>query len=193
MTPAPVATSDADQLRARLGPGARRDAPGAPAEALTQARRGMAFFARQLNAVPDDSLALSTRIPGWDRAHLVAHISLEARAQALALAALRGHVSDEEWSSDLEFAATLPPRALRHLFEHAHVHVNVEWRDLSTTHWTQAVALADGATVPAGNLPMLQAGRLWWGAVALGIGATHDEIPAAVPCPDGRFRNMATA
>jgi maleylpyruvate isomerase len=195
MTPSPATVSDADQLRARLGPGARYDASGAPVEALSHARRGMAFFARHLNALPDEGLAMPSRIAGWHRAHLVAHVSLQARALAVALAALRGQVSDEDedWSNDIDLAATLPPRALRHLFEHAHVHVNVEWRDLSTAHWARTVALSDGGTIPTQDLPMRQAGLLWWGAVALGMGASEDEIPASVICPNSSYRGAAKA
>ena len=193
MTPTPGDASGADALRARLGKGARYDAPDAPAEALRQARRGMAYFARHLNALPDEGLAMPSRVPGWRCAHLVAHVSLQARAQALALAALRGQVSDEDedWSNDIDLAATLPTRALRHLFEHAHVHVNVEWRDLTSAQWAETVVLSDGLTVRASDLPMLQASLLWWGAVALGAGATKGEIPAGVACQDGRLLNAA--
>jgi maleylpyruvate isomerase len=179
---------DADSLRSRLGKGARFDATGAPAEAMRLARHGMAFFARQLNALSDDQLGGPSRVKGWTRAHVVAHVSIEARSQALALTALRGQVleDDFDWDPDVDLTATLPPRALRHLFDHAHVHVNVEWRDLASADWSRTIMLTpDDDPLPAQDLPLRQAGLLWWGAVALNASARPEDIPTGIAVPTG--------
>jgi maleylpyruvate isomerase len=187
MINAPAMASDMGSLRARLGKGARFDAPGAPAQALRLARHGMAAFARQLNTLSDDALTHASRVPGWSRAHVVAHVSIEARAQALILATLRGQAleDDFDWQPDVDLTATLPPRALRHLFDHAHVHVNVEWRDLLAKDWSRAVTLPPSLAVDVQDLPARQAALLWWGAVALHAAATESDIPAEVALPTG--------
>lgn len=183
-----------DALRARLGVGARHDAPGAPGDGLRLARHGMAFFARHLNGVSDGDLGRPSRIPGWHRAHVVAHVSLEARTQALALAALRGQLPEDDfgWTPDVDLTASLPTRALRHLYEHAHVHINVEWRDLTSAQWHQSVALETGETATAHDLPSRHAALLWWGAVALNTEATATEIPRGLYLPPGPLQAIAT-
>lgn len=187
MTPGAATATGAAQLRSRLGKGARFDAPGAPAGALLLARRGMAFFARQLNMLTDQDLAGPSLLAGWRRAHVVTETSVAARSQALLLTALRGGVLDDEfdWEPDVDLTATLPPRALRHLFDHAHVHLNVEWRDLAAAGWSGRVAVAPGETLPVSDLPLRHASVLWWGAVALNGPASAAEIPAGVPAPPG--------
>lgn len=183
-----------DALRARLGVGARHDAPGAPSDGLRLARHGMAFFARHLNGLSDRDLGQPSRVPGWQRAHVVAHVSLAARTQALALAALRGQPPEDDfgWPPDVDLTASLPTRALRHLYEHAHVHINVEWRDLTTAQWDQPATLESGETANARDLPMRHAALLWWGAVALNTDAAATEIPRGLYLPPGPLQAMAT-
>jgi maleylpyruvate isomerase len=190
MTSGPAMATNAESLRSRLGKGARFDAVGAPADALRLARHGMAFFARQLNALSDDQLAEPARVKGWTRAHVVAHVSIEARSQALALAALRGQLleDDFDWDPDVDLTATLPPRALRHLYDHAHVHVNVEWRDFASADWSRTVDLSPDDRVPVQELPLRQARLLWWGAIALNASAGPDDIPTGIAAPPGPLK-----
>jgi maleylpyruvate isomerase len=63
---------------------ARHDQTKDPAllDALLQARRGTAFFARKLNELPDAELDGATLLPGWTRRHVVAHVGYNARAIA---------------------------------------------------------------------------------------------------------------
>ena len=49
---------------------------------LLEARRGTAFFARQLGELPDDELDGPSLLPGWTRRHLVAHVGYNAQAIA---------------------------------------------------------------------------------------------------------------
>jgi len=173
-----------EALKARQGKGARYDAPSAPAGALLLARRGTAYFARKLMELSDTELYRPAAVEGFTRAHVVARISYDARYQALALEALaKGEVytlpGDEKHRlPGLDLAATLPARALRHLFHHAEVHLNVCWRDLTDAQWDREVELSDGSKTIARNLPVLRAGVVWFGAVDLGNGAREEDIPA---------------
>ena len=51
-------------------------------DALLQARRGTAFFARKLNELTDADLDGVSLLPGWTRRHVVAHVGYNARAIA---------------------------------------------------------------------------------------------------------------
>ncbi|NTZ64109.1 MULTISPECIES: maleylpyruvate isomerase N-terminal domain-containing protein [Hyphomicrobiales] len=173
-----------EALKARQGKGARYDAPNAPAEDLLLARRGTAHFARKLMELPDAELYAPSAVEGLTRAHVVARIGYDARHQALALEAFgKGEiytlpVLEEQQLPSLDLAATLPARALRHLFQHSEVHLNVCWRDLTEEQWDREVVLVDGTTVPTRALPGIRAAAVWQGALDLGNGMRDAELPA---------------
>jgi len=179
-------------LRARQGAGARYDADAAPADDLLLARRGAAFFARKLNEVHDVEFADPSRIAGRSRAHIAADVSFRARTMAIALKGMREGLTAEEegWRPDLSLAVTLPVRAIRNLYYHSDVHLNVELRDLSDAHWQEDVKLG-GAKVPVRDLPRLRARHVWLGALALGNGARPADLPAVFR--DGLGEGLAAA
>lgn len=171
-------------LRERQGPGARYDSPNAPARELTWARRGTAYFARKLNELTDAELDEPSLLPGWSRRHLVAHVGYNARALTRLLTWARTGVetpmyaSPEQRNAEIERGATLPARALRHLFAHSEVHLNVEWRDLPGTAWDTQVRTAQGRLVPARETGWMRTREVWVHAVDLGNGgSTHDFPP----------------
>ncbi|MEP0454895.1 MAG: maleylpyruvate isomerase N-terminal domain-containing protein [Roseibium sp.] len=181
MTPGDTAARDA--LRARQGDGARYDAEAAPHDDLLQARRGTAYFARKLNELSDAELLGPALRDGWTRAQLVAHISYHARLFAHLLEAARTGISQpiaENRDTEIGFGTTLPPHALRSLFRHAEVHLNVEWRDLTDKGWSAPLRLPDGAAITARETPILRAKEVWQGAIDLGNGAGIADVPHAV-------------
>ncbi|MCR8551001.1 maleylpyruvate isomerase N-terminal domain-containing protein [Salipiger sp. P9] len=173
-----------DALRQRQGLGARYDAPEAPAQDLALARSGTAYFARKLNELDDAALYAPSRVAGMTRAHVVCAVSYQARAIARqAEAATAGAqippLRDPEWDAleDLDLGATLPPRALRHLFDHSAVHLDVVWRDLPGAGWDLMGAGADGTPRPLRATAMERAGMLWQSALELGNGARERDLP----------------
>lgn len=128
-----------DQARAALrlaqGKGARHDAPEAPAATLAAVRLGTACFARQLNNLTDAQLRDPSALPGQSRAHVVAAVALAARAISWQI---EGDAPPDAaaYLADVDGAATLPARALRHLLDHTAIHLNVVWRDLPGPLWT---------------------------------------------------------
>ena len=172
--------------RERQGKGARYDATSAPHEDLLLARRGTAFFARKMIELSDTDLYGPSAIPSQSRAHVVVHISFVARRQALMLEALcnadlRTIPEDQEQHfADLDLAATLPPRAIRHLFRHSEVHLNVCWRDLTDTQWDMPLSQSDSSRVTPRQLPRLRAVQIWHAAVSLMNGANERELPASL-------------
>jgi maleylpyruvate isomerase len=155
-------------------------------QSLLQARRGTAFFARKLNELPDAELDGGTLLPGWTRRHIVAHVGYNARAIARLIEWAATGVETPMYSSpeardhEIEFGATLSPIALRHLFDHSAVHLNVEWRDLPADAWHHKVKTAQGRTVPAEETVWMRIREVWIHAVDLDNGATFTDIPAPV-------------
>ncbi|WP_284976812.1 maleylpyruvate isomerase family mycothiol-dependent enzyme [Arthrobacter sp. efr-133-TYG-104] len=155
-------------------------------DALLQARRGTAFFARKLNELSDSGLDGGTLLPGWTRRHVVAHVGYNARALARLIEwAATGvetpmYPSPEARHHEIEFGATLSPIALRNLFDHSAVHLNVEWRDLPADAWHHKVKTAQGRTVPAAETVWMRTREVWIHAVDLNNGATFNDVPAAV-------------
>lgn len=126
---------------------ARHDAPGAPHGDLLHMRRGTAFFARVLADLSDEDIA---QIP--ERRMIIAEVSLWARKTALGVKSQRTPLSDEEaeFEVDVPYTATLTIPALRHLFTHSALHLNVELRDLEDQHWASVV-----------DIPMQRAEAIW--------------------------------
>lgn len=170
-------------LRERQGAGARYDADSAPHANLDLARRGTAYFARRLMQLDDDDLDAPSLLPGWTRRHLVAHVGYNARAVARLVEWARTGVetpmyaSDTQRADEIALGATLPTRALRHLVDHAAVHLDVEWRDLSDAQWDAEVVTAQGRTVPARETAWMRAKEVWVHAVDLDDGGSFLDFP----------------
>lgn len=175
-----------EALRERQGAGARYDAPNAPATELAWARTGTAYFARKLNELTDDELDRAGLLSGWNRAALVAHVGYNARALTRLCAWARTGVetpmyqSAEQRNLEIERGATLPGHALRHLFAHSEVHLNVEWRDLTDDQWDHQVRTAQGRTVPARETAWMRTREVWIHAVDLDNGGSFRDFPPAV-------------
>jgi maleylpyruvate isomerase len=175
------------ELRARQGAGARYDATAAPAQALDLARRGTAYFARLVNNLDDDDLHGPSRVAGRNRRWLIASIGLQARMLAESVAWARANAGRdilpfklEADKEDIDFAATLPSQALRNLFAHSEVHLNVEWRDLTNEGWQVTVRDAKGFTMAMTQTPVTRATALWQAALDLNAGSRRADMPAAL-------------
>ncbi|TQI65327.1 maleylpyruvate isomerase [Bosea sp. AK1] len=172
-------------LRERQGDGARYEAPEAPAETLGWARLGTAYFARLLNNLADTDLRKPSLVPGWRRSHIVAQVGYQARALTrLTEWAASGtpqamYPSERARLDEVENGSTLPTRALRGLFRHAAVHLDVEWRDLSGPAWDAELALPDGRLITARDTGWIRAREIWLRAVDLDAGGSFLDMPAA--------------
>jgi len=181
-------------LRERQGAGARYDAPTAPAADLLLARRGTAYFARQLNGLTDAELTGPSAIAGWARSRIVVGVAFQARWLARLAAAARLDlevetiVDPELFLEDIELAATLPAHALRYLFQHSGVHLNAEWRDLPDEGWTRTVPSLDGRSVRIDATPLMRAREIWKAAATLDGSWRSIDIPPAMSGPSDSAR-----
>lgn len=163
----------------------RLDDPRLAADLLT-ARRGTAYFARKLAELGDADFGAPSLLPGWTRAHVIAHVGYNARALTRLLEwAATGietpmYRGPDDRRAEIEQGATLKPIALRHLVAHSAVHLNVEWRDLPPAAWRATVRTAQGRTVPAGDTAWMRGREVWIHAVDLDNGARFDDFPPAL-------------
>ncbi|UQN28975.1 maleylpyruvate isomerase family mycothiol-dependent enzyme [Brachybacterium kimchii] len=173
-------------LRERLGSGARYDSSDAPSRELAWARSGTAYFARVLNRLTDDELYEPSLMEGWTRAHVVAHVGYNARALTRLVEWARTGVETPMYRStaqrgrEIERGSTLPARALRNLFAHAEVHLNVEWRDLEEGQWEHEVVTAQGRTVAVRETAWMRTREVWVHAVDLDASGSFLDVPADV-------------
>lgn len=185
-----MTSSDLDlarqELRDRQGQGARYDAANAPATALALSRRGTAYFARKLNELRDDMLSAPCGVPDWSRRHLIAFVGYQARGLCRLAQGVNGgpvegmYASAEARDAEIVRGASLPDRALRFLFDHSEVHLNVEWRDLPDAAWDRSVTTFDGQVRQSRDLPMERAKLLWVAAIQLENGGRPRDIPGAI-------------
>lgn len=172
-----------ESLRARQGSGARYDSPNAPAKELDWARRGTAYFARKLNELNDDELREPSLLSDWTRAELIAHVGYNARALTRLMEWARTGVETPMYATtrqrnvEILLGGTLPARALRNLFAHSEVHLNVEWRDLTDDQWDNEVVTAQGRTVPARETAWMRTREVWVHAVDLNNGGSFFDFP----------------
>lgn len=159
--------------------------PALLADLLT-VRRGTALFGRKLKELTDDQLKGPSLLAGWTRAHVVAHVGYNARALARLMDWANTGIETPMYESpqarteEIEYGATLPPEALRHLYEHSAIHLNVEWRDTPPAAWTHQVKTAQGRTVPASETAWMRMREVWIHAVDLNNGASFADIPDTV-------------
>ncbi|MCW5721072.1 MAG: maleylpyruvate isomerase N-terminal domain-containing protein [Devosia sp.] len=173
-----------EALRLRQGAGARDDAPEAPARDLMLARSGTAYFARKLNELSNEELYEPSAIEGWTRAHVICDIAYQARGISRQLEAVTAgqpapvmHDSAEALAAEIDLGATLPPRAIRHLFDHAAIHLNVVWRDLPGPGWAVLAPGEDGRQRALSATPLERARHLWQRSLDLGNGARIRDLP----------------
>ena len=170
------------QLRERLGPGARYDDLNAPAEELRWARLGTAYFARKLNQLSDKQLAAQSD-EGLHLRRVICNVSYQARSFAQLIEWARNGVLRpredpfEAQAKSAELGLTLPAAALRHLFKHSEVHLNVEWRDLRGDQWNVVVCLPGEKAAAIRETARKRARALWLNAVDLGNGGSFADFP----------------
>lgn len=149
-------------------------------ESLLLARRGTAYFSRYLAQLTAEDLTGPSLLPGWSRAHVVAHVGYHARQLAHVLEEIRtGQAPPVEGKSpyDINFGATLPQAALQNLHAHAAVHLNVEWRDLPAEKWNTVWDREHQTPLQVADTAWIRAREVWIHAVDLNSGARFDDFP----------------
>lgn len=148
---------------------------------------GTALLLAHLDDLPDARFAEPSALPGWTRAHLVAHVHFNAEAlrRLLSWAATgvesRMYGSAEQRDAEIESGARLPPARLRSLVHGSAEALARDMASLNEQAWEQPVVTAQGRTVPASEVPWMRAREVCVHAVDLDTGLTFTDLPTGFP------------
>lgn len=131
----------------------------------------------------DAELDEPSSLEGRSRRAIVAHVGYHARALSEIVSRARLAQSNAmPVAMRVDFAevarrATQPARALRNLFAHSNVHLNVEWRDLDDVEWQAVVGNGPEDAIAVRDTPWLRARAIWLHAIDLGAGGRLADAP----------------
>jgi maleylpyruvate isomerase len=146
---------------------------------------GTSLFLSRIAALADPALTAATRLEGWTRRHLVAHVAGNAEAlNRLVHWALTGeptamYATPEQRGDDIATGAQLPPNALRSWLRSSASDLSRHLDRLSDDAWAHPVVTAQGRTVAATEIPWLRAREVMVHAVDLDAGVTFGDLPRA--------------
>lgn len=140
---------------------------------------------RTVDDLPDAAFAAPSHLPGWSRAHVVAHLALNARSHVgLFVAAARGEQGEqypggvparaaaiEEWSAR-------EPAALRADLRRAVYELEGAWAGASAEAWQGTGISPSGVVVSIADLPFLRWRETLVHTVDLDGGIGFDSWPA---------------
>jgi maleylpyruvate isomerase len=132
----------------------------------------------------DADLAADSALPGWSRAHVVAHLARNADALVNLLTWARTGVETPMYPSraarDADIAATaaLPPAELRNVYVAAGHRLTKAIESMPAEAWTAEVRNGQGVVVPASAVPWMRAKEVWVHGVDLRAGLTFADLPA---------------
>jgi uncharacterized protein (TIGR03083 family) len=153
------------------------------ADARRWASTGGRVFAAALSGLSEDTGGAATALPGWTRAHLVAHVAANAAALSnLGHWAATGtptpmYASPEQRATDIEQGALRPLAELVSWSDIAQRSLDEAMDALTDEQWLTEVVTAQGRRVPATELPWMRAREVWVHAADLDAEVTFAALP----------------
>ncbi|MCZ2860032.1 maleylpyruvate isomerase family mycothiol-dependent enzyme [Blastococcus sp. VKM Ac-2987] len=145
---------------------------------------GEDMVGRAVQALTDDDLAGDSALPGWSRAHVVAHLSRNADALVNLLAWARTGVETPMYPSravrdaDIEATAARPGAEVRADHAAARDRLARAIEAMPGDAWTAEVRNGQGAPVSASTIPWMRAKEVWVHGVDLRAGLSFADLPA---------------
>lgn len=145
--------------------------------------QGTDILDRALAAADDQTLLGPTRLEGWTRRHLLAHLAANADALRNLVTWARTGVETPMYSStdqrdaDIEAGATRPVAELRQWYAASAAALAADLDALTDDQWQRPVRTAQGRTVPATEVPWMRAREVMVHAVDLGTGTEFADLP----------------
>lgn len=158
----------------------------APEQFLDWWEQGEEHLGTALGRLTDEEFGRPTLLPGWDRAHLLAHLARNADALVNLLTWARTGVetpmypSTEVRNEQIEESARQSAPALRGDVLTAIAGLVEAMRGMPDEAWTAPVRTAQGRSVAATEVPWMRCREVWVHAVDLDAGVGFEEIPAGV-------------
>lgn len=150
---------------------------------LTWMDSGTALCERALASIDDDGLREPSDLPGWSRAHVVAHLDGNARALSNLVTWARTGVetpmyaSPEQRNADIAAGAELSAGELRARFTESAQRLREGLSELNAAQWAASVRTIQGRTLPASEIPWLRSREVLVHAYDLRGGVQFDELP----------------
>jgi maleylpyruvate isomerase len=147
---------------------------------------GTEFLGRIVGALPDDAFRAQSALPGWSRAHVVAHLARNAEALSrLANWARTGvetpmYADREQRAAEIESSAQAPVESLRRELVSTADELDAALAALDDTAWRAEVRTALGRAVPAAEVPWMRVREVWLHAIDLDAGAAVADLPSEI-------------
>lgn len=138
---------------------------------------------RLIEDLADDELAAPSALPGWSRAHVVAHLARNADALVNLLDWARTGVetpmypSREARDAGIEVTVAQPAVELRADYGAACARFAEAVQATPDAAWTATVRNMQGRELPATDVPWMRAKEIWVHGVDLAAGLTFAELP----------------
>jgi maleylpyruvate isomerase len=145
-------------------------------------RAGTELFTRAVEGLPDDALHAPSALPGWTRAHVVAHVARNAEALTrLATWARTGvetpmYPSREHRAAEIESSAKAAVEVLRAELGTTAQALDAALAALDAATWQAEVRSALGRPIPAAEIPWMRVREVWLHAVDLDAGVTVADL-----------------
>ncbi|GAA3739763.1 maleylpyruvate isomerase family mycothiol-dependent enzyme [Salinactinospora qingdaonensis] len=145
--------------------------------------KGTKLFADAIAELADAEFRAPSLLPGWTRAHVIAHVVGNAKALLNLLTWARTGVetpmyaSDEARATEIEERAQEPPEWLRAEFAASARELDDGLAALAPEHLDRPLHTRQGTSVTARQVPWLRTGELWLHLVDLDIGHTCADFP----------------
>lgn len=156
-----------------------------PAVTLEWAAKGTAAFEAAVHWLTDSGLTMPSYLPGWSRAHVVAHVARNADALVNLLTWARTGVetpmyaSGDQRAREIEEGARRPAEELRADLLAADGRLAGELAAMPDECWEATVRTARGREVPVSQVPWMRVREVWVHTVDLNI-TTFDDVPREV-------------
>ncbi|MEH0448406.1 maleylpyruvate isomerase family mycothiol-dependent enzyme [Streptomyces sp. B21-102] len=154
-----------------------------PAAMLGRVTKGTAAFEAAVHRLTDPGFTRSSYLPGWSRAHVVAHVARNADALVNLLTWARTGVetpmyaSGDQRAREIEEGARQPAEKLRAELLAADGRLAGELAALPDECWAATVRTARGREVPASQVPWMRVREVWVHTVDMDMGASFDDVP----------------
>ncbi|WOQ17904.1 maleylpyruvate isomerase family mycothiol-dependent enzyme [Raineyella sp. W15-4] len=157
----------------------------APQRELDWARKGAAYVSGALAGLSDEELSAPSLLPGWTRAHVIAHLGYNAKALSRLVTWARTGVetpmygSLDQRNAEIASGADLPAQQLRGLFTEAEAQLDADWTGVTEEQWANEVRTIQGRTVPLSETAWMRTREVWAHGIDLSTEAiTYADVPA---------------
>ena len=147
---------------------------------------GTAQLLDALDRCPDAELDGPTRLPGWSRRHLAAHLGFNAQALCRLVSWARTgtetpmYASAEQRNGEIAEGSAWPPDRLRAFVRDTAAALDADLAALPAHCWEREVRTAQGRTVRAGVVPWMRVREVAVHLVDLDLDVGFDALPREV-------------